>query len=222
VAGQVDVSRQLFDRALPDFDTVLVRDLGAALGAKVDEEIVNRSGSGGHTLGLLNVTDIGAQTYTDESPTVDELLSKTAGAFADVAANSSRTQSSCTRAGGRGPWRPDSSGVQIKPEFPAEVVMTAGVPTDLGGGTEDAIIVLDRSETRLFMSRPTFHVMPDVVSGNLAVRVQARCYCAPLANRQPASISAVTGKRGIGAAGLLGPNAAGSHRHRFGYGRSTV
>jgi hypothetical protein len=53
--------------------------------------------------------------------------------------------------------------------------------------------VIDRSQSRLFMSQPTFHVMADVLSGNLAVRVQARCYVALLANRQPASISAVTG-----------------------------
>jgi hypothetical protein len=43
--------------------------------------------------------------------------------------------------------------------------------------------VLDRSQSRLFMSQPTFHVMADVLSGSLAVRVQARCYVALLANR---------------------------------------
>jgi hypothetical protein len=43
------------------------------------------------------------------------------------------------------------------------------------------------------MSQPTFHIMLEPLSANLAVRVQARCFVALLANRQPASISAVTG-----------------------------
>jgi hypothetical protein len=89
---------------------------------------------------LLNVTDIGAQTYIDASPTVGELLSKTAGAFADVAAFFK--PDAVIMHPRRWAWAMaaiDSSGNQIRPEWLAEVVMTAGVPTDLRGGTEDAV-----------------------------------------------------------------------------------
>jgi hypothetical protein len=80
------------------------------------------------------------------------------------------------------------------PSFPAEVVQVGAIPTTLNTN-QDVLIALRRAESIPFNQAPSFRVLPEVLSGNLAVRVQAFGYCALLANRQLASIGKVTGTR---------------------------
>jgi hypothetical protein len=72
-------------------------------------------------------------------------------------------------------------------------VQTAGVPVTLGAGGEDAAILIDRDGCILFRSAPTFSVYPQVGSGNLAVRLQARAYIALLATAKAVGKSTGTG-----------------------------
>jgi HK97 family phage major capsid protein len=45
ISGQVDVSRQLLDMSLPGIDTVVSAELGKALGAALENEVLNGPGS---------------------------------------------------------------------------------------------------------------------------------------------------------------------------------
>jgi hypothetical protein len=58
LAGQVDMSRQLFELSSPAMDEVISRDLGADFGTKLDVQIVNGSGASGQLRGLLNTSGI--------------------------------------------------------------------------------------------------------------------------------------------------------------------
>jgi hypothetical protein len=91
------------------------------------------------------------------------------------------------------------AGQPIRPQFPAEVIATAGVGTTLGAGTEDAAVMIDRDKCILFRSAPMINVYPDVLSGNAAVRIQARAYVALLS--APKAVGKVTGSGFIAPAG---------------------
>jgi hypothetical protein len=78
------------------------------------------------------------------------------------------------------------------PSFLAEVVQVGAFPTTLNTN-QDVVIALRRAESILFIPSPSFRVLLDVLSGTLAVRVQAFGYSALLANRQPASIGKLVG-----------------------------
>lgn len=60
VGGQAVMSRQLIDQGTPDVDQIIARDLGAAIGASKEAQIVSGSGSSGQLLGLIN--QVGVQT----------------------------------------------------------------------------------------------------------------------------------------------------------------
>jgi HK97 family phage major capsid protein len=72
IAGYEDISRQAVDRGT-GIDELLIQDLTRAYNTKIDDQIVNGSGSSGQHLGIRNVSSIIAVTYTDASPTVAEL-----------------------------------------------------------------------------------------------------------------------------------------------------
>jgi hypothetical protein len=58
VAGQVDISRQLFEFSRPSLDQVIVDDLSRAHAAAVDVEILNGNALSGRTRDLLNWSGI--------------------------------------------------------------------------------------------------------------------------------------------------------------------
>lgn len=63
LVGQVTLSRQLIDQAAPQYDQVIARELGAAIGATKESQIVSGSGkSSNQLLGLVNQT--GVQTIS--------------------------------------------------------------------------------------------------------------------------------------------------------------
>lgn len=68
IAGQVDVSRQLLERASPGLDQILFPDLVAALNAEFDRQCVNGLGTGGQIKGVLNASSPLTVTYTQASP----------------------------------------------------------------------------------------------------------------------------------------------------------
>jgi HK97 family phage major capsid protein len=67
IAGQVDVSQQLFDRANPPIDVVIAEELGAAWGEDFDQQVINGQGASGQLDGFLHLagtTSITATTIT--------------------------------------------------------------------------------------------------------------------------------------------------------------
>jgi Phage capsid family len=201
IAGLVDASRQVFDRALPGLDLVIAAELGAAMGQQIDVAAIQGTGTNGQTRGLLNVSGTVSVTHTDASPSVGEQVAKAWQAYAVVAD---------TAAGGYGTANPDAYLTIVHPrryaflkanqsgqttfELPGEVAPSAGVPTNLGAGTnEDRIIVLDRNQSFVAAAAPKFEVHQEPLSGVLGVRLRAHCYLAAMFGRQPTSIAVVSG-----------------------------
>lgn len=59
LAALVEFSRKMFVQGLPDVEQIVRRDLARVLGLKIDETILNGSGSGSEPTGILNTTGIG-------------------------------------------------------------------------------------------------------------------------------------------------------------------
>ena len=90
IAGQQDVSRQALERGgQPGFslENIIFQDLVAAYYTKLDNLMINGSGSSGQPLGISNVSGINTTTYTDASPTVAELYPKLADQVQEINSN---------------------------------------------------------------------------------------------------------------------------------------
>ncbi len=81
VAGEVDVSRQLLERATPGLDMILFPDLVAAQNAELDRQLINGAGTGGQMKGILQSAGVQVVTFTSGSPTVALLYPKFADAI---------------------------------------------------------------------------------------------------------------------------------------------
>lgn len=78
VAGQQDVSRQVFDRSIPGIDQVLLADLAADYATKLDVQTISGDGNAPNAKGVLTAANTNAITYTDPTPTLGELYLKIA------------------------------------------------------------------------------------------------------------------------------------------------
>jgi HK97 family phage major capsid protein len=200
VAGQQDLSQQLFDRADPPMvDIVLATDLGRSLGANFDQQVFTGTGANGQTFGLRAVAGITSNAYTDASPTQAEgfpVIAKTCsdvstavGAPATVIVMHPRRLAWFVN------WKDTATGMQPNLNWPAQVVQVAAITTQDGAATnQDEIFVLRAEELPVFASPPAFRVKFDTTgSGNLIVRVTAFQYVATLFNRKPEAIGRSTG-----------------------------
>lgn len=198
IAGQLDLSRQLYDFSLPGSDEWVAAELGADYASKLEIQLISGSGSAGQLLGLRNVgTGSTTVTKANGSPTfqtnlaaIGDLVSQTASAYGaqpdDVLLVMSprRFDFIVSKATFAVRW-PVSEG---------NIVLSPGVPTNLGAGTnQDVILALVRSEVILYQRPVRFRVYPDVGSASLTVRVSALGYAALLSNRQPAAVGILTG-----------------------------
>ena len=90
IAGQQDVSRQALERGgQPGFslENIIFQDLVAAYYTKLDNLMINGSGSSGQPVGISNVSGINTTTYTDTTPTVAELYPKLADQVQEINSN---------------------------------------------------------------------------------------------------------------------------------------
>lgn len=225
VAGKVDMSRQAFDRSDPAMDDVIGADLAADLAQKVDIQVINGSGAAGQVEGLLQSDGTVAVTYTDATPTVAELWGKITDAVQQIASQRFMYPNLIVMHPRR--WATfigtlDSSGRPIVPfgtpqnalaqfrnvtpqGIVAEmqglaVLVDPNIPTTLGAGTEDAILVMRTQDIVFFEDQtPTIRVYEEVLSGTLQVRVQAWQYIAFSAEKYPKALGIITGT------GLIAP-----------------
>lgn len=198
ITGMQQVSRQLFDQGI-NTDVDIAASLGASFGQILEQQVLNGSGASGQLTGLLGVSGITSNAYTDATATaaeafgaIEKLLSDTGtayGAPVDTLVMHSR----------RARWMNDNT-TFATPRYGAEVLETQGVPTNLGAGTnEDAVVALQLSETPIYIGPVNFAVYPDVLSNTLQVRIIAWAYVAMVGARLPASI----GK--LGGTGFIAP-----------------
>lgn len=177
-AGQQDVSRQAVERS-EGVVQALFEDLTAAWFTTVDSALINADGTSGTVLGIRNTVGIVAVTYTDASPTVPELYPKVADAIQQIASGrfapatlvlmhprrwgwGTAALDSATRPlfvpSANGPF--NALAVGNAPDYGAvvgtfqglPVVTDANIPTTVGAGTEDVIIVLRTVDARLWLA----------------------------------------------------------------------
>lgn len=222
VAGNQDMSRQLFDRALPGIDQVIVGDLAAAYATQIDVQCLSGGGSGGAAKGVLSASGTNSVTYTAATPTLSGLYSKLADAVQQIHTGRFLPPTGIFMHPRRWGWclsqLDTSNRPLITPYAPYNamadtgapasqgpvgnmmglpVYTSASIPTNLGnpGTNEDAIIVSRLQENYLWEEGNTPHEATyfEVLSANLQVRVQVWGYLAYTAERYPKATSVIEG-----------------------------
>lgn len=83
IAGQQDLSKQVIERGT-GVDAFVVQDLIRAWHTTLDNQILNGSGASGQIRGLRNTSGVNSITYTDASPSVEDLYPKLADAYQQI------------------------------------------------------------------------------------------------------------------------------------------
>jgi HK97 family phage major capsid protein len=221
VAGQQDVSQQLFDRSDPSIDAVIFHDLRTSYDMKIDLGTLAGTGSSGQSLGIRAVTGVNTETYTDASPTGAELLPKIYEASSKVFGARYMPADTIVMSPRRAAWMAS----QLSSTFPLfqqgqlvqaagtqdnsfltsfaglRVIIDANIGLTYGAGTnEDEIYVL-RTQDLYFAEGPLqTRVLTDVGSGTLTVRLQLFAYSAFISARYPSAITVISGT------GLVAPS----------------
>ena len=197
IAGQVDMSRQLFDFSRPGLDEAISDDLGRDFGQRLDAQIISGSAAAGQLRGLANTT--GTLAVTNAGTTAATQASSIWSAFSSLAGASGfgtpdpnayltilhPRRYAFLQAGG---W---NAGGALN--LPGTVVASGGIRTNLGAGTnEDEVYVLERSNVILSLRQVAFRVFPEIGSSTLTVRVSAWGTAALLV-KNPAGVARVSG-----------------------------
>lgn len=222
VASMFDISKQAVLRGT-GVETQLLGDAIRSYHTKLDGLAVNGSGSSGEALGILNTSGIGANTYTDATPTWAEFFPSLVKAIADISTNFyghathivahpsligcwlralDTTNRPIFNATAGNPFnapgtfdRPgyDLGGLQI---LGIPVVADANVPTNLGAGTnQTAVIVGDFRESYIWEDQGgnPLYVRFEQPDGNIAIRTVVFGFSAYTAGKYPTAFSTVTG-----------------------------
>lgn len=229
IAGQQDIAMQLLEQSPMAFDQIVFADLVADYNLQLDTQLISGSGAAGQLLGILNVGGINAVTYTDATPTFPELWPRIGDALNQASTNRRIIPSHIWMHGRRWFWataqldaqnRPfivptsggptnapmtymdgfENQGGPVSYAYGRPVMLDLSIPTNLGAGTnEDRIVATRMSDHVLFEGDLRARVLPEVLSGNLTVRLQVYAYCAFTAGRYPAATSVISGT------GLIAP-----------------
>jgi HK97 family phage major capsid protein len=214
MAGQNDVSRQLFERSMPGIDQIIFNDLIADYDQKLDTSLLSGAGSSGTHLGVRAVTGKITVTYTDASPTSAELLPKIYDAIQQVSTNRYMPADTIVMHPRRAAWLASNlsstfplfqlgaltqaSGVQdngfVSNIAGLRVILDPNIGALYGAGTnEDEIYVLRLADLYLMEGDVRTRVFEDVGSNTLTIRLQVFGYSAWVSARQPKSIAVVSG-----------------------------
>jgi HK97 family phage major capsid protein len=203
IAGQQDLSQQLFDRseagAVAGAEVWLARELGKALGSRRDQQLLDGTASAGQVRGLTQVGSIGTTAFTDASPTQQEGFVKILQAAGELATNGGWPEASAIlihprRLAWFANWRDTATGIPAVIPWPAPLFPVPSIPVTQGAGTnEDYVLVLRREALPVYVGPIQFMASPEVLSGTLTVRVTAWQYIATLFGRMPLAINKVSG-----------------------------
>ncbi len=229
IAGQQDVSRQALERGgQPGFslENIIFQDLVAAYYGKLDNLMINGSGSSGQPLGISQVSGINSTTYTDASPTVAELYPKLADAVQEINSNRFAPATAILMHPRR--WgfltagvdssnrplvlpagnNPDNAagvgeaaayGQVVGSVLGLPVITDANIRTDLGAGTEDAIYIAKVDDHIMFEDNLFQLKFEETNAGSLTTKMVVYGYVAFASGRYPKGISEIVGT------GLIAP-----------------
>ena len=224
IAGQQDVSRQALERGgQPGFsmENIIFQDLVAAYFGKLDELMINGSGSSGQPLGIRNVSGLNTVTYTDGTPTVGEAFPKLADAVQKVNANRFAPAQAIIMhprrwgfftAGVDGNSRPlvlpagnnpdNAMGVGDAAAYGNGVGNLLGLPvitdanvttTDGGGNDQDQIYVVKADDHILFEDNLFQLKFEETNAGSLTTKMVVYGYVAFASGRYPTGITKIQG-----------------------------
>lgn len=222
IAGQQDMSRQSIERGTGN-DEIIYADLVEDYATKVNAYVLTKA-----SIGLLNQSGTNSVTYTDADPTVAEIWPKLVNAVTQVNTNRLMPATVAIMHPNRWGWMWAAQDSNGRPLFVGDapmnpvglgtaaeygqvvgslnglvpVITDAGIPTNLGAGTEDAILVLRASDPILWEEGnglPRRLRFEETNGGKLSVKLVVYGYCAFTAGRYPTAVSKITGT------GLIAP-----------------
>jgi HK97 family phage major capsid protein len=221
IAGQQDMSIQLFEQSPFNFDQIVMADLAADYATKVDVQVLSGSNANGQVKGIYGASGVNTVTWTDTTPTVSELYSKLADGIQKIHTNRFQPPTVIVMHPRRWAWMLAAVDSQGRPlvvpngQGPTNAIAAFGtvgseqvvgslqglpvvtdpsIPITDGTGTnEDSIIVMRAQDCILYESSLRTRVLPEVLSGTMQVRVQVYGYLAFTAERQPKSLTILSG-----------------------------
>jgi len=218
IAGEVDLSMFLFEQAgqASNLDAAIAQELGSLIALELDRQLIAGSGAGVETQGLVGLSGVTAATYTDASPTGAELLMALAQLHSQTHTARGRPPSVAILHARRWAWLVGSVDSSLRPIVEPEaydsddvdataagpvgtlatgerVYATTAVPTTLGGGTEDRVILLIPDDLVVFSRDVQVKAAIQPGIATLTVKVVAYQYVASVLGRYPAGVGVLSG-----------------------------
>lgn len=237
VGGQQDVSRQLLERGGAGIDAIIYNDLAGAHGVAVDQQVLSGTGTAGQVLGILATAGVGQSTAFIAAATVATFYTKVGGQTNAVQTARFMSPDLIIGNPRRWNWlvtQVDSQGrplVVPKANGPVNAmgnwdgpidppsampageilglpfVTDASVPTAVGTGPEDQVIVVRRGDLILWEDgdgMPRELRFEQTLGSQLTVKLAVYSYIAFTAGRYPTAVGIVGGNSAAGF-GLVAP-----------------
>ena len=238
IAGYAPLSRQAIERAAVGTDEVVFADVAGAYAVALNQQVLSGSGAAGQMLGILNTGSINQASAFTAAATVQTFYSKLAGQINAVETTRFMAPDLIIMHPRRWNWlltqldtsnRPlvipkengnfNSLGVANEPLdthlstpvgslFGLPVITDASIPTNVGTGPEDQVIVCRRSDLILFEDgdgSPQTLTFEQTAGSSLTVTLVAYGYAAFTAGRYPTAVGVVGGNAGTAGYGLINP-----------------
>jgi len=221
IAGGQSLSLQLIEQSPLQIDDVILSDLASAYAVNLNTLLLTGSGSSGQPTGVNTLSGTNAITYTSASPTIPLLFSKLAGAIQAVHTNRFMPPDTIFMHPSRWAYLlasvdtsnrplivPNAQGPNNALAEPGAVAaqgfvgylmglpvyVDATIPTNLGAGTnQDIIIVARMADLMLWESNVRAEAFPQTYANQLSVFVRLYNYASFQPGRFPKSISIISG-----------------------------
>lgn len=238
IAGQQDVSRQSLERGTPGIDSLIYLDLAGAYGVNLDSQVLSGSGASGQLQGVLGTSGVNQATAFTAAATVGTFYSKVAGQVNAVETTRYMAPNAIAMHPRRWNWlvsQLDSStrplvvpnpngpfnavGTANEPVDTASttpvgtiqgipVITDASIPTSVGTGPEDQVIVYRTQDLLLWEDgdgMPRELRFEQTLGNQLTVKLVVYGYAAFTAGRYPTAVGIVGGNAGTAGYGLVDP-----------------
>jgi HK97 family phage major capsid protein len=238
IAGQQDISRQSLERGTPGIDRIVFADIAGAYGVAVDQQALSGTGASGQVLGALATSGVNQATAFTAAATPATAYTKMAGQLSAIETTRFLAPDLIVMHPRRWNWFlgqvdsagrpfvvPDTNGpfnalgVAREPiDTPStapvgkmlglNVITDASIPTAVGTGPEDQILIVRRADIMLWEDGPgtprelTFE---QTLGNQLTVKLVAYGYIAFTAGRYPTAVGIVGGNAGTAGFGLAAP-----------------
>lgn len=237
VAGQQDVSRQSLERGMPGTDQMVYNDIAGAYGVAVDVQTLSGTGASGQVLGTLATAGINQATAFTAAATPQTFYTKVIGQDNAIETTRFLAPTARYMHPRRWNWLLTQFDTQNRPlvvpnangpmnalgiyngpnDTPIitpvgtlaglPVITDASIPTAVGSGPEDQVIVARREDLILWEDgdgMPRRLRFDETLGGQLTVKLVAYGYIAFTAGRYPTAVGVVGGNSAAGF-GLAAP-----------------